>query len=155
MINEHFPIFERTKNNFLLSTDPQKLDVDAIYQYLSEEAYWSPGIKREVIDRAMNYSMSFGIYSIENGRLHQAGYARVTSDYAKFAYIADVFVLEKYRGNGLGKWLMESILMHPELKEVGWWHLHTKDAQGLYRQYGFTEYPEPHKYMTYTNKKES
>ncbi|MEM7335096.1 MAG: GNAT family N-acetyltransferase [Chloroflexota bacterium] len=154
MINEHFPIFERRKGHYLLSTDKAKLDVETVYKYLSEEAYWSTGIKREVIDRAMTYAMSFGIYFDDNGRLLQAGYGRVTSDYAKFAYIADVFVLEPYQGNGLGKWLMESILMHPELKDVGWWHLHTKDAQGLYEQFGFSEYPTPDRYLTFINKKE-
>lgn len=148
IINTLFPFYEQHKDGFLLSTDPSKFDFASIYAYLSEEAYWSLGIKQEIVKRGMNYSLCFGIYEVKNGRFHQAGFCRVTTDFAKYAYLADVFILEKYRGHGLGKWLVKAVLNHPELKTVGSWHLLTNDAHGLYKQFGFDAYPEPFKHMS-------
>ena len=147
IFNERFPIYEQTKNSFLLSTDPNKFDIDTIFAYLSKEAYWSLGIKREVIDRAFMFSLCFGVYAVENGRSSQAAFARVTTDYAKFAYIADVFVLEKHRGKGISKWLVKTIIEYPDLKGLRRMLLATSDAHGLYQQFGFTPLNSPELFM--------
>lgn len=127
-------IYERTRERYVLSTDPTRLELDVIHGFLTT-AYWSPGITREKVQRAIDHSLPFGIYP--DGR-QQVGFARLVTDYTRFAYLADVFILEPYRGQGLGTWLIDCILSHPELQDIAWWLLATKDAHGLYRQAGFT-----------------
>src|SRR5216684_1581912 len=117
---------------FLFSTDRSKLDVDMIHQFLTR-SYWAEGIPRETILRSIENSLCFGVYA--DGT--QVGFARVISDFATFAYVADVFILEPYRERGLGKELMATIIAHPELQGLRRWSLGTRDAQGLYAQFGF------------------
>lgn len=125
-------------DSFTISTDPARLDFEVIHGYL-HRAYWSPGVPREVVEKAARHSLCFGVYEGEK----QIGYARVISDYAVFAYLADVFILEAYRGLGLGKWLVSCVLAHPDLQNLRKWMLATRDAHGLYAQYGFRPLPTP------------
>jgi GNAT superfamily N-acetyltransferase len=132
--------FERAIIGFLISTDAARLDLDVIHNFLSTQSYWAEGVPREVVARSIANSLCFGIY--EEAR--QVGFARVISDYATFAYLADVFVIEAYRGRGLSKALMEAVMSHPHLQGLRRWLLGTADAHGLYRKFGFAEprYPE-------------
>jgi len=118
---------------FLISTDRSKLDLDVIHGFLTR-SYWSDGIPRETVMRAIENSLCFGVY---NGA-EQVGFARVISDFATYAYLADVFILEPYRERGLGKELVASVMAHPELQGLRRWSLGTRDAHGLYAQFGFT-----------------
>jgi GNAT superfamily N-acetyltransferase len=124
-----------------VSTDPARLDLGAIHGYLTG-SYWAAGISRSVVERSLRHSLGFGVYRGDE----LVGFARVVTDLATFAYLADVFVLDAYRGRGLSKWLMECILEHPDLRDVRRWHLVTRDAQGLYAKFGFAE-PPPGKHM--------
>jgi len=117
---------------FLISTDRSKLDVDVIHKFLAR-SYWAEGIPRETVRRSIENSLCFGVYDNAN----QIGFARVISDFATYAYVADVFILEPYRERGLGKELMASIMAHPDLQDLRRWSLGTRDAQGLYAQFGF------------------
>jgi GNAT superfamily N-acetyltransferase len=117
---------------FLISTDRSKLDVDVIHGFLAR-SYWAEGIPRQTVMRSIDNSLCFGVY--DNAR--QIGFARVISDFATYAYVADVFILEPYRGRGLGKELMASIMAHPDLQGLRRWSLGTRDAHGLYAQFGF------------------
>jgi len=136
------PVIELEKDHFLLSTDPERLDLAVIHGFLGE-SYWAKGIPREMVARSIANSLCFGVYS--DGR--QVAFARVISDFATYAYVADVFVLMPFRGRGLGKWMMESILQHPRLQQLRRWSLVTKDAHGLYAQFGFTAPKRPEGYM--------
>lgn len=129
-------------NNYSISDDKSLLQIDIIHNYL-KQSYWSEGIPKEIVERSIVGSMCFGIY--HNNA--QVGFARVISDKATFAYLADVFILKEHRKQGLSKRLMEFILTHPDLQELRGWLLGTKDAHGLYEQFGFTELPEPKRYM--------
>lgn len=117
---------------FLISTDKSRLDLDLIHEFLSH-SYWAAGIPRETVARSIDNSLCFGVYD----NAHQIGFARVISDFATYAYVADVFILEPYRNRGLGKELMASIMTHPRLQRLRRWSLGTRDAQGLYEQFGF------------------
>jgi GNAT superfamily N-acetyltransferase len=139
-------IVEQRRGAFLISTDPARLDIDAIHGYL-RRAYWSENIPRAVVEKAVAHSLCFGVYAGDQ----LAGFARVISDYATFAYICDVFVLEEYRGQGLAKWLMAMILAHPELQGLRRWMLVTRDAHGLYRQQGFQPARRPENVMEITH----
>ncbi len=97
--------FELQRDGYTISTDKARLDISAIHEYLSERSYWAEGRPREVVERAIENSLCFGVYEGER----QAGFARVVTDYATFAWLCDVFILEDYRGRGLGKWLVETI----------------------------------------------
>jgi GNAT superfamily N-acetyltransferase len=121
------------KKGFTISTDNTKLNFDTIYQYLNDESYWAKGIAAEKLRKAINNSLCFGVY------LHheQVGFARVVTDKATFAYICDVFILSAHRGQGLSKWLIQSITQHPDLSGLRRWSLATLDAHGLYAQFGF------------------
>jgi len=125
--------------DIVVSTDPPRFDLDAIHGYL-EKSYWAAGIPRDLVARAMEQSLCFGAF--DGSR--QVGFARVISDRATFAYVSDVFVVESHRGRGVGKQLMAAIMAHPDLQGLRRWALFTRDAHGLYRQYGFREprYPE-------------
>lgn len=123
------------QGDYLISTDRNRLDLDLIHQTLSTQAYWALGRSREVVERAWQNSLPFGIYR-DNQLL---GFARVVTDYATFAWLADVFVLPEHRGGGLSKMLLEVILAHPDLQGLRRWILATKDAHELYRKFGFIE----------------
>lgn len=125
-------IFEVRKNNFIISTDSSRLDIDAICDFLTR-AYWAKGRPRERTERALANSLVFGVYDGEK----QIGLARVVTDYAIFAYLCDVFIHEDYRAHGLGKWLMETVHSHPDLQGLRRWTLATRDARGLYKQFGW------------------
>ena len=132
-------IHEARHGDLVVSTDPTRLDLDLIHGFLSG-SYWARGVSRDTVERSIEHSLCFGAYV--GGR--QAGFARVISDRATFAYVADVFVIDSERGRGVGKRLMECILSHPELQSLRRWTLFTRDAHGLYRRYGFGDprYPE-------------
>ena len=134
---------EWRKDEYLISTDPALLNLDMIHVYLNERSYWATGRSRETIQRSIQHSIPFGIYKEKQ----QIGFARVITDYATFAWIADVFVLEEFRGRGLSKWLMEVMINHPELQGFRRWVLATKDAHELYRKYGFIELLHPERWM--------
>ena len=135
-------IIETRHENLLISTDPARLDLDAITDMLSR-AYWAKGRTREVIARYVQHSLVFGVYDGEK----QIGLARIVSDYTTFAWLCDVFIHEDYRGRGIGKWLMETILSHPELQGLRRFLLATRDAHGLYAQYGFKPLSIPERWM--------
>lgn len=132
-----------SRDNFLISTDQDMLDNDFIHDYLCNQSYWAKGIPKNVVDTAMDNSLCFGLFE---GNL-QMGFARVITDYATFAYMADVFIEEEYRGQGLGKWLIQCILEHQALQGLRKWMLATSDMQSLYKKFGFTQLEEPHKVM--------
>lgn len=122
------------KEDLLISTDCSLLDMRLIHHFLSTDSYWAEGIPLETVEKALANSLCFGLY--KNNK--QIGFARLVTDKATFAYLADVFVLEEYRGQGLSKWLMEVIQSHPEVQGLRRWMLMTRDAQGLYEQFGWT-----------------
>ena len=125
-----------------ISTDPARLDVDVIHRFLAEESYWARGRTREVVERTIAHSLCFGVYLEER----QVGYARVVTDFATFAWLADVFILDEFRGRGYGKVLVQAVVDHPDLQGLGRILLATKDAHGLYAQFGFTPVP-PDRFM--------
>ncbi len=140
-------MFEVQKDDFLISTDKSKLQIDVIHDYLANRSYWAKGIPVEIVQRSIDHSIAFGIYHQQENTLTQIGFCRVTSDLATFAYLADVFVLEEYRGNGLSKFLVESVLKHPDLQGLRRWVLATWDAHGLYAQFGFEPLDKPEYFM--------
>ena len=138
------PMTEWHYGEYTLSTERSRLDVSLIHDYLSNISYWAKGRTAEVVQRSIDNSLCFGLYkssAAENEQ--QIGFARVVTDYATFAWLADVFVLERYRGQGLAKWLIEVIVSHPQLQCFRRWVLATKDAHELYRRFGFVELSEP------------
>ncbi len=135
-------IFETHREQFTISTDPARLDVDAIAGMLTR-AYWAKGRTHDVIARYLQHSLTFGLYDADR----QIGLARVVSDYTTFAWLCDVFIHEDYRGHGLGKWLMQTIHDHPDLKGLRRWLLATRDAHGLYEQFGWTPLANPERWM--------
>ena len=136
---------ECRKNEFTISTDPDRLDITVIHNYLTR-AYWSPGIPHDLVKKAVENSLSFGVYKDED----QIGFGRVVTDYTTTGYIADVFILEEYRGHGLGVWLIKCIMSHPDLQGFRKWMLVTKDAHSLYEKYGFRNLSAPEMYMEIT-----
>jgi N-acetylglutamate synthase-like GNAT family acetyltransferase len=134
--------FERTKGEFTVSTDPRRVDLRAVHAFLTD-CYWARGIPRDVVRRSVENSLCFGIY---HGN-ELVGFARVISDRATFAYVADVFVLPQYRGRGLSKFLMQCIMEHPELQGLRRWSLATSDAHELYAQFGFKPIAKPEMWM--------
>lgn len=135
-------ILETHRDHFTISTDPSRLDIDTICDFLTR-AYWANTRPRERTERAIRNSLVFGVYDGEK----QIGLARVISDYSIFAYLCDVFIHEDYRAHGLGKWLIQTILEHPDLKDMRRWVLVTNDAHGLYKQFGFTTIEDPDHWM--------
>jgi GNAT superfamily N-acetyltransferase len=134
--------YERRQDGFTVTTDPDRLDLDAIHAALSQ-AYWSEGIPKEIVERGLRGSLCFGLYSEEG----QIGLARVITDRASFAYLCDVYVLPELRGRGLGKFLIRCVLEHPDLQGLRRFHLVTRDAHELYRPFGFTEVKSPERHM--------
>jgi len=133
---------EWRRDPYLISTDKARLDITVIHGFLTR-AYWSEGISMARVNKAIDNSLNFGLYKGNE----QIGFARVVTDYTSFAYIADVFVLELYRGLGLSIWLMESVVAHPELQDLRLWTLRTRDAHGLYRKVGFVAPSAPERQM--------
>jgi GNAT superfamily N-acetyltransferase len=131
-----------THDDYAISTDKHRLDLAAIHAYLTR-SYWSPGIPIGIVERAISNSLCFGLYH----RAEQVGFARVVTDRATFAYLADVYVLESHRGKGLSKRLLETITGHPELQGLRRFMLATKDAHGLYEQFGFKPLANPSRMM--------
>lgn len=140
---ETHSFFSRSKDSYTLSTDPSLLDRETIHDFLSERAYWSKGVSLEMVNKAIRNSLPFGVY--KHGK--QVGFARVISDFATFAYLADVFILEQHRQAGLGKWMVECILQHPQLQHFRRWVLATRDAHDFYRPFGFESLANPEKWM--------
>ncbi len=137
-------VYTVTKNNYVITDKKSKIDIDYVHDFLTK-SYWSPGVKPQIVKKAMQGSLCFGIYNKDK----QIGYARMITDKATFAYLADVFIEEKFRGRGLGKWLVEVILAHPGLQGLRRIMLATKDAHQLYEQCGFTSITNPERYMVY------
>ncbi|MDB4923731.1 MAG: family N-acetyltransferase [Mucilaginibacter sp.] len=131
------------KNGFHISTDQSLLDFGMIFNYLDKESYWAQGIPVETLKKAIAGSLCFGVYYQNK----QVGFARVITDKATFAYLCDVFVLADHRRLGLSKWLMQTIVKHPELQGLRRWSLATTDAQGLYSQFGFKQITRPERWM--------
>ena len=134
--------FEAARDGLSISTDAKRLDVDVIHGFLVT-SYWARGISREMVLRSIRGSLCFGLY--DGGR--QVGFARVVSDCATFAYLADVFVLESHRGRGLAKWMLECVMAHPDLQGLRVWRLATRDAHDLYRRFGFGPPKRPETHM--------
>ena len=130
------------KENFSISTDKAKLDISVIHNFLSR-SYWSENIPVAIVQKSIEGSMCFGVYDNDK----QVGFARMVTDAATFAYLADVFIIEEYRGRGLSKWLMEFILSHPDLQGLRRILLATRDAHSLYKQFGFTAINNPDRFM--------
>jgi len=130
---------EPAASGYEVSTDPARLDIAAMHAYLTR-SYWSPGIPYATVERAAHNSLCFGLYEKSTGR--QVGLARVVTDHATFAYLCDVYVLEEHQGRGLGKLMMRAVMAHPALTGARRAMLGTRDAHGLYRQFGFAAPPD-------------
>jgi GNAT superfamily N-acetyltransferase len=135
-----------TQGDLTISTDKTLLDIDAVHDFLANESYWAKTRSPEQTRTAIENSLCFGLY--DGGR--QIGFARVVSDFATFAYIGDVYVLEEYRGRGLSKWLMRTVVEHPQLQGLRRWVLATRDAHGLYEQFEFAALRHPERWMERT-----
>jgi GNAT superfamily N-acetyltransferase len=133
---------EWTKDDFLISTDKEKIDALYVHQFLSK-SYWAENIPLETIQRSIEGSLCFSVVYLN----HQVGFARVITDEATFAYLADVFIDENFRGKGLSKWLMEVIISYPTLQGLRRFMLATRDAHGLYKQFGFEPMKNPDRWM--------
>ena len=139
-------MMEIERDEFQISTDRSRLDLDAIQIFLSQESYWAQNRTIKQTKTAIENSICFGVYHGER----QVGFARVVSDQATFAYIGDVFIIDEFRGRGLSKWLMQVIVEHPDLQGLRRWVLATRDAHGLYKQYKFDELRHPTRWMERT-----
>jgi N-acetylglutamate synthase-like GNAT family acetyltransferase len=135
-------IIENQKDDLTLSTDPDRLDIDAICDFLSQ-AYWADTRSRATIERSLKNSLVFGVYDGD----HQVAMARVVTDFATFAWLCDVFVHPDYRNRGISKWMMREILAHPDLQGLRRWILASTTAQGLYSQFGFSQLQHPERWM--------
>ena len=139
--------FERRRDAYLISTDIRRIDLQFVHRYLSEESYWAKGVPLDVVRKSIAHSVCFGVYEAEQ----QIGFARVVSDCATFAYLADVFIIQAQQGKGLAKWLISCVLSHPELQGLRRWALVTADAHGLYTQSGFRQLAKPERWMELHN----
>jgi GNAT superfamily N-acetyltransferase len=138
---------------FVISDDPARVDLDVVHGFL-HTCYWAEGISRELVQRSIEHSLNFSLWVEPRGGAgaggsgaRQIGFARVVTDYATFAYVGDVFVVEAFRGRGLAKWLMRIVVEHPRLQGLRRWSLLTRDAHGLYEQVGFTKLAKPDRWM--------
>jgi GNAT superfamily N-acetyltransferase len=136
------------RDGYSISTDKSKLDVDVIHDYLSTQTYWNEGVPRNIVQRYIEHSLTFGVYHHDQ----QAGFCRIISDYTTFAYLADVFILPAHRGKGLSKWLMQRVMNHPDLQGLRRWMLMTRDAHALYEQFGWKVMAMPERCMEITVK---
>jgi len=130
-------------SEYEISTDTHRLNVDVVHKFLAEDSYWSPGIPRAIVERAIQNSLCFGVYH----RATQIGFARVVTDKSTFALLADLFIVDAHRGKGLSKWLMRCVVGHEDLQGLRRLLLLTSDAHGLYRQFGFEELGNPSRFM--------
>lgn len=138
---------EHRQGDYLISTDPARFELDVIHGYLTN-CYWARGIPLETVERSIEGSLCFALFFVAEGReARQVGFARVITDQATYAYLADVFILEEHRGRGLSRWMMECILAHPRLQGLRRWSLVTRDAHELYKRFGFTALENPQRYM--------
>lgn len=137
---------EWQNGEFTISTDRDRLPIEVIHKFLTEESYWAKERTLEQTAAAIENSLSFGVYQGEN----LIGFARVVSDFATFAYVGDVFVLQEFRGRGLSKWLMDVIVNYPDLQNLRRWVLATRDAHALYEKFGFAELRFPERWMEKT-----
>ncbi len=137
-------VYEHAHGSYLLSDDPARLDVEAIHQFLSRDSYWATGVSRGVVERSLKNSLCIGAYAADGS---QAGLVRIVTDYATFAWLCDVFVLPAHRGAGLGKALIQVVIDHPALQGLRRLVLATRDAHGLYAQFGFTPLADPRTHM--------
>ncbi|MFI0847747.1 GNAT family N-acetyltransferase [Mesorhizobium sp. IMUNJ 23232] len=136
--------YEWRRDGYTISTERKRFDMGVIARFLAEEAYWSPGIDRDLVEKAIAGSMPFGLYDATGA---QAGFARVVTDGTLFAYLRDVFILKQHRGRGLGTWLAEIAVSHPDLTTIKGWMLATDDAHGVYAKVGFHSLKRPDWYM--------
>lgn len=137
--------FQSSRDGYTISTEIARLDHGVIHEYLSERSYWAAGRSEEIVSKSIEHSLCFGVYTEEG---EQVGFARAVTDYATFAWICDLFILEPYQGRGLGKWLVETIVSHPALRSLQRQLLATRDAHGLYRAYGgFKPLRHPSRWM--------
>lgn len=148
-----FTVFTMTdltiyKEEFCISTEKRKLDIDAIHEFLSTKAYWCLNIPKDKVQTANENSLCFGIYQDNK----QIGFARIITDFSTIAYLGDVYILEEYRGRGLSKWLMEAIMSYPNLQGLRRWILLTVHAHELYRKFGWTDIADSTKWMELHNK---
>ena len=134
---------EWLKGEFTISTEKSKLQIGVIQSFFANDSYWAQNRTLEETKTAIEHSICFGLYRGDA----QIGFARVVSDQATFAYIGDVFILEEFRGQGLSKWVMDVIVSHPDLQGLRRWVLATRDAHGLYGQYGFGPLVHPDRWM--------
>lgn len=135
------------RDDFVISTDASRMNAQFIHSFLSDTSYWARGRSLELVKRSMQYSLNFGVFKEDQ----QVGFARVVTDYATFAWLADVFIIEEHRGRGLGVWLIEVITSHPRLQGFRRWLLATRDAHELYGRFEFHELSEPQRWMERTN----
>jgi GNAT superfamily N-acetyltransferase len=140
------PSYEVRRGPHTVTTDGARFDLDVIHGYLTR-SYWAVGIPRAVVARSIAGALCFGLFDGET----QIGFARAITDRATFAYLADVFVLESHRGRGLGVWLMECVMAHPDLQGLRRWSLVTRDAHALYGRFGFTALSAPDRWMEKTD----
>lgn len=131
---DNFDLNKLQQEGYIISTDQQLIDFEAVYNFLAYQSYWAKGMPAEKLQKAISNSLCFGVYQYES----QVGFARVITDRATFAYVCDVFILEDHRGKGLSKWLIKTIREHPGLQGLRRWSLATADAHGLYKQFGFS-----------------
>ena len=136
-------VIESRRGEFVVSTDPARLDLDVIHGFLTS-CYWAEGIPRELVARSIQHSLCFGVY---DGSGAQVAFARVVSDFATVAYLGDVFVLESHRGRGVSTFMIECIMRYPSLQHLRRWILLTRDAHGLYKKFGFTPLKSADRYM--------
>lgn len=136
-----------TKGDFIITTDQAKFDFDVIHDFIAHQSYWAECIPYTVLKKSIANSFAFGLFHFNK----QIGFARVITDFATFGYLADVFVLPAYRGQGLSKWMMEVIMAHPELQGFRRWGLATRDAHDLYKKFGFTALSKPERMMEKVN----
>jgi GNAT superfamily N-acetyltransferase len=135
-------VIER-RGDFELSTDPARLDRTLVHRFLSEQSYWASGVPREVVDRAIDHSLCFGVFRGDE----QVAFARVVTDRATFAYLADVFVLRAWRADGVGQWMIGVVIRHPELQGLRRFLLATRDAHRLYARFGFLPLANPARFL--------
>lgn len=141
---------ENHRDGYTISTDKARLNIPLIHEYLSQQSYWAKGRPMDVVQRSIQHSLCFGVYQEDR----QVGFARLVTDYATFSWLCDVFILESHRGLGLGKWLIATIIEHPELQSAKPILLATSNAHELYRRYGgFNELPMPEKWMVRSRKR--
>jgi GNAT superfamily N-acetyltransferase len=138
---------EQRSGEYVVTDDVERIDRDVVFRWLSTESYWATGRTRAAFDRSLEHSVTFSLRHVRAGEERQAGFARVVTDRATFAWLCDVFVLPEHRGHGLGKLLVQATLAHPDLVDMPRWMLGTKDAHGLYAGFGYEPLAHPDRMM--------